>query len=91
MSTMTRQNFQLIANSVRRTYQVTSFTEKNAVKKRAKYEAIRLVANDLAGSLATTNPQFDQDRFLAACGIGSITTDHDGRINGGDLSPLLEN
>lgn len=66
---MTKKDYQLIADSVRRTIRVEEWTEKNQVKKYAKIKALRLVASDLAGSLYGDNPKFDRERFLTACGI----------------------
>lgn len=66
---MSKKDYELIAGAVKRTYQVTSWLERNTVKKQAKYQVLQLVANDLAGSLGGDNPKFDQDKFLAACGF----------------------
>jgi hypothetical protein len=43
--------------------------EGNAVKRNAALDGIRLVATDLAATLAHTNPDFDRARFMAACGF----------------------
>lgn len=68
-NSMTKKDYVLIADSIYRTIQVQNWTEKNKVRKQAKYAAMRLVANDLAGSLYGDNPRFDCERFLKACGV----------------------
>lgn len=68
---MTKKDYVLIAQSINRSIHVTSFTEKNQVRKQAKLKAYSLVAHDLSGSLKGDNPRFDQERFLAACGISN--------------------
>jgi hypothetical protein len=69
MSRMTKQDYELIAGSMRRTVQVIEWLEKNEVKRQAKRDAMKLLAQDLSGSLANDNPLFDGDKFLAACGL----------------------
>ena len=66
---MTRKDFALITSSIRRSVQVTEFTEKNKERKNAKLSAYRLVASDLAGSIHGENKSFDMDRFLKDCGV----------------------
>lgn len=65
---MTKKDYELIAQSVRRTRMVEGW-DKNQLRKQAKMAALRLVANDLAGSLYGDNPRFDRTKFLTACGI----------------------
>lgn len=66
---MTKKDYVLIANSIFRTKQVTELTEGNKLRKRAKIDAIRLLASDIAGSLYGENKKFDRNRFLKDCGI----------------------
>lgn len=66
---MRKKDFDLIAESIRRTLQVTEWTEKNQVKKQAKIAALRLVASDLTASLAAQNPKFKKDTFYKNCGF----------------------
>lgn len=66
---MTKTDYELIAESVQRTITVTAWMEKNRVKRQAKLDALRLVASDLAGSLYGDNPKFNRDKFLVACGV----------------------
>lgn len=67
---MTRKDYELIAAAVHRSLMASTISGSTAVKA-AKTEAIRLVAIDLAASLATTNDRFDRARFLKACGVSS--------------------
>ena len=64
---MTRKDYELIAGAVARSRQASSLT-KRAPERQAKADALRLVATDLAATLAADNPRFDKERFLAACG-----------------------
>lgn len=66
---MSKRDYVLIAGSVYRTLQIAEMLEGNQIKKQAKRETVRLVAHDLAGSLQGDNPNFDQDKFLSACGV----------------------
>jgi hypothetical protein len=67
---MTGKDYELIAGSIARTRQVTEWVGVGGQKVReAKLAALRLVAIDLASSLAHENPRFDQARFLKAAGI----------------------
>ena len=67
--TMTKKDYELIAESVKRTITVESWMEKNQLKKQAKLDALRLIANDLAGSLYGDNARFDRNKFLTSCGV----------------------
>lgn len=53
---MTRRDFQLIADAVNAAQYGVPF-----------FQGVRAVAHELADRLATTNPHFDRERFLAAC------------------------
>lgn len=50
---MTRKDYELIAATIR---EIPAFPSK------------RIVAEEFATALAGTNPRFDRDRFLKACG-----------------------
>ena len=67
---MTRQDFELIAASVARSRMASGISGAAAVKS-AKESAVRLVAIDLAASLANAHPGFDRDRFMTAAGFPS--------------------
>lgn len=65
---MTKKDYELIAGAVVRTMHVASW-DKNQVRKQAKFEALKLIAHDLSGSLYVDNPKFDREKFLKSCGI----------------------
>jgi hypothetical protein len=62
---MTRKDFQLIAETIRTmpTFEATAQADGPEI------EVLRFSAlcNRFAEELATTNPRFDKDRFIAAC------------------------
>lgn len=60
---MTRKDFELIAAIVRET--VADPDIDDCVKGPMTYHLSRKFAN----ALAATNPAFDRDRFLVACGV----------------------
>lgn len=59
---MTRQDFTAVAHCLR-----ASIVEDVQRGRPGRAIAVRLVANDLADLFATKYPNFDRDRFLAAC------------------------
>lgn len=65
---MTKKDYELIADSVRRSLLVLTFG-KNQAKRLAAEQGIRLLANDLAGSFYGENRKFDRNKFLLACGV----------------------
>jgi hypothetical protein len=65
---MQRRHFELIAASIHRSRMAKSLIG-NAKERNAAIDGIRLVATDLAASLAATNPDFDRARFMKACGL----------------------
>lgn len=65
---MQRKDHELIAASVARTAMASRISGSAAVKQ-AKADALRLVAIDLAASLAKENPAFDRSRFMEAAGF----------------------
>lgn len=64
---MTRKDFNLIASvfkDMAKWYdEYGNVTNDHAIETRAN------IANALADGLATTNPNFDRERFLVACGV----------------------
>ena len=66
---MQRRHFELIAGAVSRSRMATDWLEKNQQKRNAGLKALRLVAGDLAATLAHENPGFDKARFMKACGF----------------------
>lgn len=65
---MERRHFELIAGSVSRSRMAKSLIG-NTKERNAAIRGIRLVAIDLAASLAAENPNFDRARFMKACGL----------------------
>lgn len=65
---MTKKDFQLIADALARQEpvhnQLNPFT--NWLNKHLQWEKD---CEALADALATTNPRFDRERFLTACGV----------------------
>ena len=58
---MTRKHFEAVARIIRRAEQY----EGRALDVRAE------IAKDLAAMLGETNPRFDAERFIKACGVQS--------------------
>ena len=59
---MTRKDYELIATAIR--------TEAENTKPRSiSRDTCDTIARRMADRLADDNPQFDRDRFLAACGV----------------------
>lgn len=59
--TMTRADFKIVADTISHLRGLQKHIES--------YDhLLDVVAQSLATSLATTNPRFDEDKFLAACG-----------------------
>src|SRR6266404_4600938 len=69
--TMTRKHFQQIANAMQslRKFEVNDAELSEDVRV-VRYSS---VVDALAKVLAESNPKFDRDRFLDACGIGPST------------------
>jgi hypothetical protein len=61
---MTRKDFELIAMTLKDT------TEGFDADGDCRF-GVEVAALNLADALATTNPRFDRERFLAACGVQS--------------------
>ncbi len=66
--TMTKKDYILISGAVHRTRMIMNM-DKNSVRKQAKQEALHLLATDLTATLKHDNPLFDEDKFLASCGM----------------------
>ncbi len=62
---MTRKNLELIAGVIRKNIDYWGL-EPHTLEQR---EVVRLLARDMADALANTNPAFDRERFLTACGV----------------------
>ena len=65
---LTRQHFQFIADRIK---EVKEDVEcyGNPTKKAGARTALDALAADFAVELRNTNPNFDTDRFLEACGV----------------------
>jgi len=61
---MTRKHFEMIAKAIN-----ARLVEKLHRPIR-EYETVETIGKDLAVIFADANPNFDANRFLAACGIG---------------------
>lgn len=68
---MTRRDYELLANSFRRTVMMESM-DKNKIRRQAKLKALHLIACDIAGSIYGGNKAFDIDRFLKDCGVENV-------------------
>jgi len=65
---VTKKDYIAIAAALHRSRMAKSL-ERNATKRAAAVDGVRLVAIDLSATLAADNPRFDRKRFLAACGV----------------------
>ena len=61
---MNKEDYELIAMSIWRS---SAIKDKNKVKQQAKKDMIKLITNDLIGSLKL-NANFDEQMFLKMCG-----------------------
>lgn len=66
MKPLTKPHFELIASAVYAVYRDASATGDTEGRAYVLY-----VASNLADALATTNPRFQRDTFLRACGVAS--------------------
>lgn len=62
---MTRKDFELIAK-------VFAYLDEEFNNGGSDEVSLALVAGELACALSTTNPAFDRERFLAACGVSNV-------------------
>jgi hypothetical protein len=65
---MSRKDYELIAACIHRSRMVKSLERDNKHRLQA-IDGIKLVAIDLASTFAADNPNFDRERFMAACGF----------------------
>lgn len=68
---MTRRDFELIANALKAAKPTAhpEGTEAAEIATLAENVAWRNVALSFADHLSATNPRFDRERFLRACGV----------------------
>ena len=66
---MSKKDYKIIAESIWRSGALLDRLEKNKVKRKAKKDMQRLIANNLIGSLKNDNSDFNGDKFLRACGF----------------------
>lgn len=62
---MTRKDFVLIANALKDAAEMASTAHPDFRR------GVNQAASDIAYALRTTNPRFDRERFLKACGMQS--------------------
>jgi len=60
---MTKKDYELIAETLKSSY------EDNINKSSASVGAISLLIQNFALNLETTNPRFNREMFLKACGV----------------------
>lgn len=65
---MNRKEYRIIAAAIHRTNMVNNL-EKNAVKRQAKNDSLRLVTIDLTATLKHEYANFDEQMFTEACGL----------------------
>lgn len=70
---MTRKDYELIAGAISRTRMASGILKKDTIANRTArdgaLQGLKLLAIDLAATLAHDNPRFDVDRFLKAAGV----------------------
>lgn len=64
---MTRKDFELIARALRDAR--PAVTSRNEEMTRERLSALNTAAELMASELASTNPRFNRERFLKACGL----------------------
>lgn len=66
---MNQKEYELLAGVIHRTAAVGRM-ERNAIKRQAKSDALRLLVSDLTGTLKHTYPKtFDEAKFLRMTGV----------------------
>ena len=65
---MTKKHYELLAGSISRSRMANGLIG-NAKERAAAIGGVRLVAIDIAATLAADNPRFNRKRFLTACGF----------------------
>lgn len=69
---MTKKDFELLAAALHGAEPMAhGYPSNPQAEYQAAYGAWRLACRHVAHALATTNPRFDRDRFLQACGVAS--------------------
>ena len=68
---MSKKDYVAIAAAIHRSGMALNIGRKAKAETLGNERALRLVAGDLAATLAADNPAFDKARFLAACGVTS--------------------
>jgi hypothetical protein len=63
---LTKQTFKAIAEIIKEARSEQLYRENNNIPSDL---IVNYIANDLADFFAKENPQFDRDKFIAACGI----------------------
>ena len=71
-NTMTRKDFELIAQACRDSLHYQTLGEGPG-RVDTITASVTDTAQRLANSLATTNQNFDRERFLTACGVDGVT------------------
>ena len=64
---MTRKDFELIAGALAKNAQFLPTNNRGEPIPSGEWRQHQEIAEALADALATTNPRFDRDRFVAAC------------------------
>lgn len=67
---MTKQDYELIAQTIIRLRELRDDLNDNDVD-----HAFDVLSRSMATVFAVRNPRFDEDKFLAACGVTTITTE----------------
>jgi len=69
---MTRKDYLLIAEALRRTHNLIDVTATgNEQVEAERHIAVEVASRYLADALASDNAAFDRERFLTACGVES--------------------
>lgn len=66
--TMTRQHFQLIADEFKQVLKTIGQGNGTEYTK-GQYDSWYILVMNFTNTLKNTNPQFDTDKFLRACGL----------------------
>jgi len=66
---MIKKDYEIIAESIWRSGALLDRLEKNKVRREAKRDMQRLIVSGLIGSLKNDNSNFNEDKFLTACGL----------------------
>lgn len=65
---MTKKHFEIIAETIKEVYEYQKDNDGKGSRD-IKQGAIRVTAENLANAFKGINPNFDENRFLSACGI----------------------